>query len=61
LPSPTLAGQEGVAGSGQYLHRHHDARATPLSLPDPGNPQGTNERVQNALGSGVIVKPTARS
>jgi len=26
-------------------------------FPIPGNPQGTNERVQNALGSGVIVKP----
>ena len=25
-------------------------------FPIPGNPQGTNERVQNALGSGVIVK-----
>jgi Do/DeqQ family serine protease len=26
-------------------------------FPIPGNAQGTNERVQNALGSGVIVKP----
>src|SRR5882672_8424266 len=26
-------------------------------FPIPGNSQGTNERVQNALGSGVIVKP----
>src|SRR5882757_11224067 len=26
-------------------------------FPIPGNPRGTNERVQNALGSGVIVRP----
>ena len=52
------AGQERVAGRGEHLHDHDGPRAAPpaVSVPRHGPPQA-GERVQNSLGSGVIVRP----